>query len=146
MKARLVVASLEGEEERILSGHGDFVTAVALDPTDRFVATGSGDGWVRVGTVAGGVPHLVASHEGPVHSVVFSPDGRWVASGGADRRVRLSPVPELSRAPLQLLPIAELVARLRTLTNLRAVEDPGSLTGWTLEAAAFPGWEKVPTW
>jgi len=146
MKARLVVASLEGEEERILSGHGDFVTAVALDPTDRFVATGSGDGWVRVGTVAGGEPHLVAAHEGPVHSVVFSPDGRWVASGGADRRVRLSPVPELSRTPLQLLPIAELVARLRTLTNLRAVEDPESLTGWTLDIDAFPGWEKVPTW
>jgi len=37
-------------------------------------------------------------------------------------------------------------AALRALTNLRAVRDPGSDTGWKIEIGPFPGWAKVPTW
>ena len=38
------------------------------------------------------------------------------------------------------------LAALRALTNLRAVRDPGSDTGWKIEIGPFPGWAKVPTW
>jgi hypothetical protein len=38
----------------------------------------------------------------------------------------------------------ELIAKLRSLTNLRAVRDTS--TGWTIELGPFPGWGEVPTW
>ena len=40
----------------------------------------------------------------------------------------------------------ELVAKLKSLTNLRAVRDPKSPTGWTIELGPFPGWKDVPSW
>jgi DNA-binding winged helix-turn-helix (wHTH) protein len=39
-----------------------------------------------------------------------------------------------------------LIAKLGTFTNLRAVRDPDSPTGWMVEVGPFPGWETVPTW
>jgi hypothetical protein len=44
------------------------------------------------------------------------------------------------------LPREELIAKLKTLTNLRVVRDPDSATGWKLTHDPFPGWETVPTW
>jgi hypothetical protein len=41
---------------------------------------------------------------------------------------------------------ATLIAKLKTLTNLRVVRDPESSTGWKLTHDPFPGWETVPTW
>jgi hypothetical protein len=38
------------------------------------------------------------------------------------------------------------VARLRSLTNLRAVRDAASDTGWKVEVGPFPGWAEVPEW
>ena len=40
----------------------------------------------------------------------------------------------------------ELLAKLRSLTNLRIVADPESPTGWTREYAPFPGWDHDPVW
>jgi hypothetical protein len=55
-------------------------------------------------------------------------------------------MPDLSKPPLHTLPHDELIAKLRSLTNLRAVPSAESPTGWTIEADPFPGWEEVPTW
>ena len=41
---------------------------------------------------------------------------------------------------------AELLARLRSLTNLRVVRDAASSTGWKVEIGPFPGWKDVPEW
>jgi hypothetical protein len=38
------------------------------------------------------------------------------------------------------------MAVLRSHTNLRAVPDPHSATGYKLEAGPFPGWAKPPEW
>jgi len=38
------------------------------------------------------------------------------------------------------------MAKLHSLTNLRAVPDTTSATGYRLEAEEFPGWDPVPTW
>lgn len=69
-----------------------------------------------------------------------------IASGGADSSVRLWPMPDLPKPPLHTLPRAELLATLRSLTNLRVVADPGEPSGWRLEVGPFPGWETVPVW
>jgi hypothetical protein len=55
-------------------------------------------------------------------------------------------MPDLSKPPIHTLPREELIAKLKTLTNLRVVRDPESATGWTLTHDPFPGWETVPTW
>ena len=55
-------------------------------------------------------------------------------------------MPDLSKPPLHTLPHDELLAKLRSLTNLRAVPDPASDTGWKIEIGPFPGWADVPTW
>ena len=78
--------------------------------------------------------------------VDLDPLGRWVASGSEDTTVRIWPMPDLSKPPLHTLPHDELLAKLKTLTNLRVVRDEADPTGWTLTHDPFPGWETVPTW
>lgn len=56
------------------------------------------------------------------------------------------PMPDLSRPPLSALPREALVAKLHTLTNLRAVRAPGDSIGWKIDVGPFPGWKDVPTW
>jgi hypothetical protein len=53
---------------------------------------------------------------------------------------------DLSKPPLHTLPRDELIAKLKTLTNLRVVRDERDPTGWTLTHDPFPGWETVPSW
>jgi hypothetical protein len=55
-------------------------------------------------------------------------------------------MPELDKPPLHTLPHDDLIAKLHTLTNLRAVRDETSATGWTIEVGPFPGWKNVPEW
>ena len=43
-------------------------------------------------------------------------------------------------------PRAELVARLRSLTNLRVVRDPDDPDGSVVVAKPYPGWQTVPEW
>ena len=73
-------------------------------------------------------------------------DARRVASTGEDDTLRLWPMPDLGKPPLHALPHGELVAKLRSLTNIRAVRDPESSTGWTIELEPFAGWDELPTW
>jgi hypothetical protein len=55
-------------------------------------------------------------------------------------------MPDLSKPPLQTQPREELIAKLKTLANLRVVRDPESRTGWRLTHEPFTGWETLPTW
>jgi WD40 repeat protein len=119
---------------------------LALSPDGTAWVTGEPDGSILIGKTDGGEAHLLAGHEGPVHGVAISPDNKWIASSGEDRTLRLWPMPDLDRPPLHTLPHDELIAKLESLTNLRAVRDDDSATGWTIEVGPFPGWETLPTW
>jgi WD40 repeat protein len=136
---------------RTLPAVGDGCSAfrrakIALDTSGTVAVSGDREGIVRVGRVSGGEPHLLVGHEGPVGSVAVSPDGRWIASTGEDSTLRLWPTPDLDKPPLHTLSHDELIAKLKSLTNLRVVRDPNSAEGWKVELAPFPGWKKVPTW
>ena len=129
-----------------LGTHGTRITTIALDPRGTVVVTGDSEGVVRVGLVTGEEPHLLLGHENSVTALAIDPLGRWVASGSEDTTVRIWPMPDLSKPPLHTLPREELIAKLKSLTNLRVVRDTDSATGWTLTHDPFPGWETVPTW
>jgi len=130
--------------ERILSPVG---TRVVLDETGDIAVISCEDGSIRVCSTLGGEPHLLLGHRyGTLTETSVSPDGRWIASGDVDGSIRLWPMPDLTRPPLHTLPREQLIAKLETLTNLRAVRDPDSPTGWKVEIGPFPGWAEVPEW
>jgi WD40 repeat protein len=143
---QIELVELASGRTRTLGGFGDDVESADLDPTGTVLATGHRDGTVRVGRLDGGEAHLLPGHKVTVSRVAVSPDLRWVASSDEDNTLRLWPMPDLSKPPLHTLPHDELLAKLHSLTNLRAVRDPNSSTGWTIELDPFPGWRNVPTW
>jgi hypothetical protein len=51
---------------------------------------------------------------------------------------------DLSKTPLHKRPYQQFLAAIQSHTNVRAVPDPQSPTGWKLEAGPFPGWAKRP--
>ena len=133
---------------RRIDTHGTSVWqgSVAIDPSGEIIVTGDTEGVVRVGRATGEEPHLlIGGHDGTVWSADISPDGKWIASA-SDTSIRLWPTPDMTKPPLHTLPYDELIAKLDALTNLRAVRDPESSTGWTLEVGPFPGWATVPEW
>ncbi len=129
-----------------LETHGTHFRSGALDRKGAVVATGGRDGIIRVGHVTGEEPHLLFGHDGAVGLLAFDPLGRWIISGGSEHTVRIWPMPDLSKPPLHTLPRDELIAKLKTLTNVRLVRDPDSSTGWKLTHKPFQGWDTVPTW
>jgi hypothetical protein len=69
------------------------------------------------------------------HAVApYPPSCRWPKSVG------------LSKPPLHTLPHDQLLAKLRSLTNLQAVRDSSSDTGWKIDIGPFPGWTVVSDW
>jgi len=137
---------LDTGEVRELPAFGEGSHSFVIDSSGTVLATCDDDGIIQVGRVSEEGPHLLLGHEGAVTDLAISPDGRWVASRGQDHTLRLWPVPDLDQPALHTLPHDELIAKLKSLTNLRAVRDPESSTGWSIELGPFPGWDDVPTW
>jgi WD40 repeat protein len=141
----MTLYDLEGNNSRRIVAHGQSVRSMALGPSGEILVTGGEDGAVRVSRIHEEVPQLLLGHESPVIAVAVSPDKRWVASE-ADDGIRVWPMPDLDKPPFHTLPYEKLLGRLDRLTNLRAIRDESSSTGWKLEIGPFPGWEEVPEW
>jgi WD40 repeat protein len=131
---------------RGITSHGNKLYSFALDASGKIFVTGGQDGVVRAAPLTGEEPHLLFGHTARVASVAVSPDGRWITSVSDDGTIRLWPMPDLSKPPLHTLPHDQLVAKLKSLTNLRAVRDPSSDTGWKIEIGPFPGWTAASDW
>jgi WD40 repeat protein len=123
--------------------------SVAWDAACTIMASGHDDGEVRVGPFLGEETHLLLGRQLDHTRVQVSPDGKWIAARAShDGAVALWPVPDLSKPPLHTLPHDELLAKLEALTNLRAVHDESSHTGYRIEPdfSAYRGWADVPDW
>jgi hypothetical protein len=77
-----------------------------------------------------------------------SPDVRWIAAVDTEYVIYLWPMPDLSSTPLHTLPHEELLIKLKSLTNLRAVPDDTRPSGYRIapDLSAYRGWAEVPTW
>jgi len=132
----LSIVDLATGASRDITSHGTRIHAIALDPRGTMLVTGGGDGLIRVGPLTGEAPHLLYGHTRAVTGVAVSPDGKWIASGSDDETIRLWPMPQ--GPPLHTLPHDELLAKLRSLTNLRVVPDASAATGYKVEPGPFP--------
>jgi WD40 repeat protein len=142
---QLQTRDLVSGETKPVGPPGVCVSAPPAAVSGEVFAAPGPDG-VLVGRVSGDTAHLLVGHEGPVEHVAVSPDAHWVATSGEDNTLRLWPMPDLSKPPLHTLPHEELLARLKSLTNLRVVRAPESPAGWKIDVGPFPGWKDVPTW
>lgn len=146
-EGKLFLHDLEDHTAQELSTHGAMVVTAVFDGTGDIVVSTDEDGVVRVGRVNGATPHLLLGRTSTIGAVAVSPDNLWIAAGSSGNgAIRLWPMPDVDSTPLHALPRPELIAKLKSLTNLRVVRDPSVASGWTLEIDTFPGWETVPTW
>ncbi len=86
-------------EARILRGHEEAVTAVALAPDGTLLASGSDDATIRLWRADGTPAATLTGHDKPVTAVAFSPDGRTLASASWDQSIRLWDVRDPQAAP-----------------------------------------------
>jgi serine/threonine protein kinase/WD40 repeat protein len=151
----LVLHNVDTGTSRRLGTHSVSSVRAIFDPSGKMILSAGSepDGPIFLGPISGEEPYLFYGHETPglegllgVDALAVSPDGRSLASGGLDGTIRVWPMPDLDLPPLQALPREELIAKLKTLTNLQVVPEPESFTGWKLEIGPFPGWEEVPKW
>lgn len=88
--AQLVLRGM-GQLPRLVSAikHNDRVLSVSFSKDGRLIASGSGDGVIRIWETTTGVEIAQMAHKDAVISLLFSPDGKLVISGSWDGTVRV---------------------------------------------------------
>jgi WD40 repeat protein len=86
----LLGATAACRARRLLTGHDDWVRALAWSPDGHLIATASSDGTARIWDARSGAPVLICrGHEAEVQSISWSPDSRRIATGSRDCTVRV---------------------------------------------------------
>jgi len=70
--------------DRVIRGHRDIVSAVAIAPEHSIIASASFDHTARLYNLDSEAVVVLKGHRGVVTSVAFSPDAKWVATGSID--------------------------------------------------------------
>jgi WD40 repeat protein len=78
-----------GEDEDRLTGHTNWIYAIAFSPSGDCLATGSGDHTVRLWNAGTRSAVVLNEHKLGVTSVAFSSDGSLLASGSKDCTVKI---------------------------------------------------------
>ncbi len=91
------------ESQQFVPGHREAITAMAISPDGRILATGAGltrtgvrseDNGIKLWEVPSFCPlGELSGHEDWIVGLKFSPDGQTLASGSADQTIRLWDVP-----------------------------------------------------
>jgi WD40 repeat protein len=78
------------KETRTLTGHKDFITALAFDPSGRRLASASRDQTIRIWDLAEWQEDFtIRAHSGKILSIRFDPTGRQLVSASADGTVKI---------------------------------------------------------
>jgi WD40 repeat protein len=88
----------------VLSGHKDAITAMAMDPQGRWLATDSGDKTARIWNLdrPSDKPLVLEVPEHGGSYLAFSPRGRWLATPGRGTAVRLWDLKNPAAEPTEL--------------------------------------------
>ena len=81
-----------GQEKQLMVnvGHSANINSVSFSPDGHTIASGAGDGTVRIWEIqTGKLLIILAGHARSISSVSFSPDGRFIASGSHDQTIKL---------------------------------------------------------
>ena len=87
--ATVRLTSIKDGRSRLFPGAPTWVTSAILDPDDRFLIAGCGDGNLYRWDMSDDRARILSGHEGMVACLAASSDGRIVASGGEDRTIRV---------------------------------------------------------
>jgi WD40 repeat protein len=94
-----------------LTGHRESIRRIRFCG-DRFLASASWDGTVRVWNVETGASRIAHRHAGYVNALAVSPDGKRIASGGTDATVWVGEVDDGRLLPSDLVSLHESLEQL----------------------------------
>ncbi len=78
-----------GKEVRTMEGHATQVSAVGISADGAVLASGNGDGTIRLWNVRQRQVQILQGHTTPVETVVFSPDAKTLASSDASQTLKI---------------------------------------------------------
>lgn len=143
-----------GSEPRYFPGHREPITAMALSPDGRTLATGAG--YTDIDIRLWEIPDMrllgpLSGHEGWITALKFSPDGRTLASAAADQTWRLWNVPAHSLHRIHQ--VSANVLRLCFSPEVRSLftgSGDGTVLQWSLGVQPTPPqpriWRALGEW